>query len=52
MAMTAMNMVSARGFSGVSFHLRRCLQAADSVLNKKTLISGSQRSKLDYLTVQ
>jgi hypothetical protein len=50
--MTAMNMVSAAGgFSGVSFHLRRCPQGVASVLNKKTPTFGSRRSKLDKLTV-
>jgi hypothetical protein len=49
--MAAMNMVSAGGFSGVSFHLRRCPQGVTSVLCKKTPIFGSRRSKLDHLTV-
>ncbi len=49
--MAAMNMVSAGGFSGVSFHLRRCPQGVASVLCKKTTIFGSRRSKLDHLTV-
>ncbi len=49
--MAAMNMVSAGGFSGVSFHLGRCPQGLASVLCKKTSIFGSQRSKLDHLTV-
>ncbi len=51
MAMAAMNMVSAGGFSGVSFHLRRCPQGVASVLCKKNPIFGSRRSKLDHLTV-
>ncbi len=51
MAMAAMNMVSAGGFSGVSFHLRRCQQGVASVLCMKTPIFESQRSKLDNLTV-
>jgi hypothetical protein len=50
-AMAAMNIVSARWFSGVSFHLRRCPQGVASVLCKKTPIFGSQLSKLDHLTV-
>jgi hypothetical protein len=49
--MAAMNMVSAGGFSGISFHLRTCPQGVASVLRKKTLIFGSRRSKLDHLTV-
>jgi hypothetical protein len=49
--MAAMNMVSAGGFSGVSFHLGRCPQGFASVFCKKTPIFGSQRSKLDHLTV-
>jgi hypothetical protein len=49
--MVAMNKVSAGGFSGVSFHLRRCPQGVASVLCKKTPIFGSRRSKLDNLTV-
>ncbi len=40
-----------RGFSGVSFHLRRCPQGVVSVLCKKTPIFRSRRSKLDHLTV-
>jgi hypothetical protein len=51
MAMAAMNMVFAGGFSEVSFHLRRCPQGVTSVLCKKTPIFGSQRSKLDHVTV-
>jgi hypothetical protein len=51
MAMSTMNMVSAGGLSGVSFHLRRCPQGVASVLCKKTPILGSGRSKLDHLTV-
>ncbi len=51
MAMAAMNMVSAGGFSGVSFLLRRCPLVVASVLCKKTPIFGSQGSKLDHLTV-
>jgi hypothetical protein len=51
MAMAAMNMVSTEGFSGVSFHLRRCPQWVASVLCKKTPIFGSRRSKLDHLTL-
>ncbi len=51
MAMVSMNMVSAGGFRGVSFHLRRCLQGVASVLSKKTPIFGSRRSNLDHLTV-
>ncbi len=38
MAMAAINMVSARRFSGVSFHLRRCPQGVATVLCKKTPI--------------
>jgi hypothetical protein len=49
--MAAMNMVSAGGFSGVSFHLRTSPQGVASVLCKKTLIFGSRRSNLDHLTV-
>ncbi len=49
--MAAMNMVSAVGFSGVNFHLRRCPQGVASVLCKKTPFFGSRRSKLDHLTV-
>ncbi len=49
--MAAMNMMSAGGFSGVSFHLRTCPQGVASVLYKKTPIFGSRRSKLDHLTV-
>jgi hypothetical protein len=49
--MAAMNMVSAGGFLGVSFHLRPCPQGVASVLCKKTPIFGSKRSKLDHLTV-
>jgi hypothetical protein len=41
MAIAAMIMVSAEGFSGVSFHLRRCPQGVASVLCKKTPIFGS-----------
>jgi hypothetical protein len=33
--MAAMNMVSARGFSGVRFHLKRCHQGVASALCKK-----------------
>jgi hypothetical protein len=51
MTMAAMKMVSAGGFSGVSFYLRRCPQGVASVLRKKTPIFGSRRSKLDHLTV-
>jgi hypothetical protein len=51
MAMAAMNMVSAGGFSEVSIHLRRCPPGVASVLCKKTTIFGSRRSKLDHLTV-
>jgi hypothetical protein len=51
MTMAAMNMVSAGGFSGVSFHSRRFPQGVASVLCKKTPIFGSRRSKLDHLTV-
>jgi hypothetical protein len=51
MAMAAMNMVFAGGFSGVSFHLRRYPQGVASLLCKKIPIFGSRRSKLDYLTV-
>ncbi len=51
MAMAAMNMVSAGGFWGVSFHLKRCPQGVASVLCQKTSIFGSRRSKLDHLTV-
>jgi hypothetical protein len=46
-----MNMVSAGGFSGVSYHLRYP-QGIASVLCKKTPIFGSRRSKLDHLTVR
>jgi hypothetical protein len=49
--MAAMNMVSARGLSGVSFHLRSCPQGVASVLCKKTPIFRSRRLKLDHLTV-
>ncbi len=49
--MAAMNMVSAGGFLGVSFHLRRCPQGVASVLCKKTPIFGYRGSKLDHLTV-
>ncbi len=49
--MGAMNLVSAGGFLGVSFHVRRCPQCVASVLFKKNPILGSQRSKLDHLTV-
>ncbi len=49
--MAAMNMVSAGGFSGASFHFRRCPQGVASVLCLKTPIFGSRRSKLDNLTV-
>ncbi len=35
-AMAAMNMVSAMGFSGVSFHLRRYPQGVATVLRRKT----------------
>ncbi len=49
--MAAMNMVSAGGFSGVSFHSRRCPQGVASVLCKKTPIFGFRRSKLDHLKV-
>ncbi len=53
MAMAAMNMVSTGRFSGVSVHLRGCPQGvASDVLCKKTPICGSQRSKLDHLTVR
>jgi Asp-tRNA(Asn)/Glu-tRNA(Gln) amidotransferase A subunit family amidase len=51
MAMAAMNMMSAGGFSRVSFHLRRCPQGVTSVLCEKTPIFESRRSKLDHLTV-
>ncbi len=51
MAMAVMNMVSAGGFSGVSFHFRRCPQGVASVLCKKIPIFGSRLSKLDHLTV-
>jgi hypothetical protein len=50
--MAAMNMVSAGGFSGVSFHLNKCPQGVASVLCKKTPIFGSRGSKLDHLTVR
>ncbi len=49
--MAAMNMVSAGGFSGVSFYLRTFSQGVASVLCKKTPIFESRRSKLDHLTV-
>ncbi len=51
MTMAAMKLVSAGGFSGVSFHLRRCPQGVASELSKKTAIFGSRRSKLDHPTV-
>ncbi len=51
MAMAAVNMVSAGGFSGVRFHSIRCPQGVASVLCEKTTIFGSRRSKLDHLTV-
>ncbi len=51
MAMTAMNMVSAGGFLGVSFHLRTCPKGVASVLYKKNPIFQSRGSKLDHLTV-
>ncbi len=51
MAMAAMNMVSAEGFSGASVHLRTCPQGVASVLCKNTPIFGSRGSKLDHLTV-
>ncbi len=42
-----------RGFTRVSFHLRRCPHAVASVLCKKTPIFWSRRrSKSDHLTVQ
>ncbi len=49
--MAAMNMVSAGGFSGVSFHFKMSAGVA-SVLFKKTPTFWSRRSKLDYLTVK
>jgi hypothetical protein len=49
--MAAINMVSAGGFFGVSFNLRRCPQGLASVFCKKTPIFGSLRSKLDHLKV-
>jgi hypothetical protein len=50
--MAAMSMVSVWGFSGVSYHSRKCPQGVASVLCKKiTPIFGSWRSKLDHLTV-
>jgi hypothetical protein len=49
--MAAMNMVSAGGFSGVSFNLSKCPQGVASVLCKKTPIFGSRGSKFDHLTV-
>jgi hypothetical protein len=49
--MATMHMVSAERFLGVRFHLRRCPQGVASILRKKTTIFGSQRSKLDHLTV-
>ncbi len=49
--MAAMNIVSAGGFSGVSFHVRTCPQGVASVICKKTPIFASRRSKLDHLTV-
>ncbi len=51
MAMAAMDKVSAGGFSGVSFHLRKCPQGVASAVCKKTPVFGSQSSKLDHLTV-
>jgi hypothetical protein len=50
MAIAAMTMVSAGGFSGVSFHIR-FPQGVASVLCQKTPIFWSRRSKLDNLTV-
>jgi hypothetical protein len=47
--MAAMKMVFTGGFSGVSFHLRRCPQGVASALCKKTPIFGSGRSKLDLM---
>ncbi len=38
--MAAMNMVSAGGFLGVSFYLRKCPQGVASVLCKKSPIFG------------
>ncbi len=49
--MAAVKMVSAGGFSGVSFHLRTCTHRVASVLCKKSPIFGSRQSKLDHLTV-
>jgi hypothetical protein len=51
MSMAAMNMVSAGGFLGVSFQLRRCPQGVAFVLCKKNPMFGLRRSKLDHLTV-
>ncbi len=49
--MAVMNMASAGGFFGLSFHLRRCPQGVASVLCKKPPIFASRRSKLDNLMV-
>jgi hypothetical protein len=49
--MATMNLVSARGFSGVSFHFKKCPQGVAALLFKKTPIFGCRGSKLDLLTV-
>ncbi len=46
MAMAAMNMVSAWGFSGVSFHLITCPPGVASVLRKKTPVFWVQTIKV------
>ncbi len=38
--MAAMNMVSAEGFSGVSFHLRKCPQGSPLYVARKPLFLG------------
>jgi hypothetical protein len=49
--MAAMEMLSKRGFLGVSFHLDKCPQGVASVRFKKTPTFGSPGLKLDHLTV-
>jgi hypothetical protein len=52
MAMAAMSMVSAGGFSGVSFRFRRCPQGVASYSAKNPFLGPqSPRSKSDHLTV-
>jgi hypothetical protein len=46
MAMAAMNMMSAGGFSGFSFHLRRSPQGVASVVCNKPFISWVPTIKL------